>query len=105
MIHERQQLLQHCNHFCPTMGVASLGMPRHLKESSRVIVEASDANNYATIGYKVYHNQERMSAYGGSCAPAITRTLGTSLLTGHHGHLYRAIATIIGGLRIRDRRH
>ncbi len=40
-------------------------------------------------GYTVYCN-----AYSGNESP-----------NGRHGHLYRAIVTVIGGLRRRDRRH
>ncbi len=42
--------------------------------------------------YKVYHN-----VYSGIESP--------TCCSGRHGHLYRAIATVTGGLRRQDRRH
>ncbi len=43
-------------------------------------------------GYKVYHN-----AYAGNESP--------TYCSGRHCHLYRAMATVIGGLGRQDRRH
>ncbi len=58
-----------------------------------------------TLTWKVSVRVSRMRRHLNACY--ITSNLGTSVLNycnGRHGHLYRATAIAIGGLRRRDRR-